>query len=217
MSSEIPNILKSHNYDVGSIVNLSDFLLLEREAPDLCADRLDYTLRDSATYHGNVSIIKNILSHIKTHDNIIVVDNADVAKELSLLYLELNRCYWANPKELVLSEILADAIKLSYEQGFISFEDFFGDDKYLFEKIKENKNKKVSDLMRSLESPFSIQYVTESDDYDYCCKGKLRTIDPIALTNSGPRRVSEIFPTFKDTLQNHNRHFLAGQYIKVVK
>src|SRR4030043_89369 len=45
-NSEIPSILERNNFSYIQISNIEDFSLLEREAPSLCADRIDYALRD---------------------------------------------------------------------------------------------------------------------------------------------------------------------------
>ncbi len=46
IDSEIPCILKKHGYDYKDILfNESKWTLLEQPAPELCADRVDYTLR----------------------------------------------------------------------------------------------------------------------------------------------------------------------------
>ena len=47
MNSEIPNILKRYGYNYKDILmNEEKWTILERKAPRLCADRVDYTLRD---------------------------------------------------------------------------------------------------------------------------------------------------------------------------
>ena len=47
MGSEIQGILDKHGFDVKRILDEHKFPLLEKDLPDLCADRVDYTLRDS--------------------------------------------------------------------------------------------------------------------------------------------------------------------------
>ncbi len=55
MNSEIPVILEKYQYNLEEILfDESRWTLLEQAAPALCADRIDYTLRDMYTY-GQVS------------------------------------------------------------------------------------------------------------------------------------------------------------------
>jgi len=62
LNSDIPFVLKKHNIDVNTILNIENFTLLEKELPDLCADRIDYFLRDMRIYD---SVIK------EKHDEIL--------------------------------------------------------------------------------------------------------------------------------------------------
>lgn len=45
-NSEVRNILDNYGYDYNKISNIQNFHLLEREIPSLCADRIDYCLRE---------------------------------------------------------------------------------------------------------------------------------------------------------------------------
>ncbi|MEH6979544.1 HD domain-containing protein, partial [Bacillus pseudomycoides] len=50
-NSEIPGILAKYDYNYEDILfDDSKWTLLEQSAPDLCADRVDYTLRDMYEY-----------------------------------------------------------------------------------------------------------------------------------------------------------------------
>ncbi|MDY6761594.1 MAG: HD domain-containing protein, partial [Candidatus Nanohaloarchaea archaeon] len=44
--SRIPAVLQEHGFVLDDILDESAFPLLERDLPDLCADRIDYFLRD---------------------------------------------------------------------------------------------------------------------------------------------------------------------------
>jgi len=49
-NSEIPAILKKHGFSLKRLLDEHNFKLLERKIPGLCADRIDYTLRDMTAY-----------------------------------------------------------------------------------------------------------------------------------------------------------------------
>ena len=53
--SSIPAILEKYGYEVENILDTSRWSLLEQPAPALCADRIDYTLRDMYFY-GNLAL-----------------------------------------------------------------------------------------------------------------------------------------------------------------
>jgi len=57
-NSEIPKILKKHSFDYERISQLESFPLLERESPSLCADRVDYSLRE--IHHNGKKDLVNV-------------------------------------------------------------------------------------------------------------------------------------------------------------
>lgn len=46
----IPSIISAYGYDPDRVLEESNYSLLERDAPRLCGDRLDYALRDSYNF-----------------------------------------------------------------------------------------------------------------------------------------------------------------------
>ena len=52
--TEIPEILKKYGFDLDYILDDKNFPLKERDLPDLCADRIDYSLR-TAVIFGELS------------------------------------------------------------------------------------------------------------------------------------------------------------------
>ena len=62
-NSEIPKILENYNFDVNKISNPANFSLLEQPAPDLCADRVDYCLRDTY-YWANPEKVNFCISNL---------------------------------------------------------------------------------------------------------------------------------------------------------
>ena len=46
IQSEIPKILEKYSFKISEVSKIEDFGLLERSIPDLCADRVDYALRE---------------------------------------------------------------------------------------------------------------------------------------------------------------------------
>jgi HD superfamily phosphohydrolase len=68
--SDIPNILNKYGYDYKEIVlDDSAWSILEQPAPNLCADRVDYTLRDMSAY-GQISPqeVRQFLENLTVND-----------------------------------------------------------------------------------------------------------------------------------------------------
>ena len=48
--TEIPEIIKKHDFDSEYILDDANFPLKEKDLPDLCADRIDYSLRTAVIF-----------------------------------------------------------------------------------------------------------------------------------------------------------------------
>src|SRR5262249_30749080 len=74
--------------------------LLERPLPELCADRVDYFLRDALTCHEMTEdVVSRILGHLTVVDRAIVLTDVNVAREVVEIYALMNRHWWAGPTE----------------------------------------------------------------------------------------------------------------------
>ncbi|KAJ5930263.1 hypothetical protein N7466_005756 [Penicillium verhagenii] len=79
------------------------FPLVERSAPQLCADRLDYSLRDAVAFDKlSLSEAQKVYTTLKaypsaTADNrLLVLDDAHLALSLARSYLATDRDVWSN-------------------------------------------------------------------------------------------------------------------------
>ena len=109
LNSDVPSILLRHGLSVDDILNTNHFSLLEQPIPHLCADRIDYSLRDLTRLRSGTSFLPYLTS-LTTHADRIVFKDAETALSYARDYLELDRSAWASPLEvatyLFLSRIL---------------------------------------------------------------------------------------------------------------
>lgn len=64
--SEIPDLLADFKYNYKEIIDDSNWSILEQPAPALCADRIDYTLRDMYEY-GEMGLNEDFTVHSFRH------------------------------------------------------------------------------------------------------------------------------------------------------
>ena len=77
-NSEIPEILNKYGIDYKNISNIEEYSLLEQEIPMLCADRVDYALREMKLSR-NLDIDK-IINCLISYEGKIVFSSIDSAK-----------------------------------------------------------------------------------------------------------------------------------------
>lgn len=136
MNSEIPALLAKHGYHIDEILD-GDFHLLEQPLPDLCADRLDYTLRDSL-HAGliNRPAAKLFLEHITMQEGQIVVTNEEQVNWINTLYERLKKEVFQLPLHLYANQQMAVLIRDFLRNGFLQEADLFKDDTFLLNKIR---------------------------------------------------------------------------------
>lgn len=167
----------------------SIYPLLERPLPWLCADRLDYFLRDGMAC-GVVTppTARRLLGGLVVIDQTICFVNADVAREAVELFSVMNRDWWASPTESYIYNEFADALREAVRLGALRATDLFEDDAHVLEKLHEARSPLIeAKLKRVVE-------INASDLVGFVPKvvPKTRWIDPPVRVGSGYRRLSEL-------------------------
>ena len=106
LKSDIPKILNSYDIDISYILEEKNFPLKEKELPDLCADRIDYSLRTAIVY--NVITNKELyyfLHHLKTIDTQWVFDSYTSAQAYASLFRILNNNFYSLQHDLYKMEL----------------------------------------------------------------------------------------------------------------
>lgn len=214
LNSAIPKILKKYNYDVNHIIHTENFPLLERDSPDLCADRLDYALRDRLAMFNDVNKLRDYVPMFIVKDSEIIFNNRQGAISFALDYLEMADLSWSSNFEGLLYEILAKAIKIALDKNIISEKELFTDDKFVFRKLKKSKDKEILSQLKLMNK--NLKYVEDKDHYDYYIKNKLRYIDPKFTESNKIRRVSDASKEFNLKLETHKKLVKKGAYIRII-
>jgi hypothetical protein len=118
--SDIPAILDRYGLDWREVMDEDQFPLLEQPSPALCADRLDYFLRDLELLKlANRDEISAALESFEVVDGRIAINDADAARWLAYTFIEADRASWSSFREVGLYQLTAEAIKAAYRYGFI--------------------------------------------------------------------------------------------------
>jgi len=137
-ASEIPVILEKYGYHIDQLINGS-FELLEQPLPHLCADRLDYTLRDSI--HAKLITrqhARSFINTISTQDGKIVVNGATNAAWINHTFERLNKDFFNAPLYVYANQHLALIIRNFLKTGEIKETDLLKDDTFILNKIRSS-------------------------------------------------------------------------------
>jgi HD superfamily phosphohydrolase len=136
LTSDIPEILSWHVYSASQLIN-GTFNILEQPLAGLCADRLDYTLRDS--YHAGLvdrASVRQFISCLSLENGLITVSDQESANWINKLYRQLIDEVFNLPLHVYANLKLAELIKTGLENSQLTIEDLRKDDTYLLNKIR---------------------------------------------------------------------------------
>jgi HD superfamily phosphohydrolase len=134
--SEVPDVLLNYGYNVNQIL-YGTFDILEQPLPALCADRLDYTLRDGI--HGGVisrQRAREFLTSIVLKDGKIAVNAETEVAWINEAFEKLNNEVFKLPLHLYANGKMAELIKKFLNKGVLVESDMFKTDTMLLNKIR---------------------------------------------------------------------------------
>jgi HD superfamily phosphohydrolase len=194
-ASDVPAVLARDGYDWRDFLHEEDYLLLEQPAPRLCADRLDYFLRDSRDLGlSTLDQIHHALDHLIVHNGRSGVDDVEVARWLAYTFITADKASWANFREVGLYEVTARSIKTALQIGAITEDDFWGTDEQLWRRLHAIDNAEVQQQL-ALISP-ATRFEWDEVNPTFRVSTKLRTIDPDVLIDDSFQPLSMLDADF---------------------
>lgn len=188
--SDIPAILAAHGYpDWEAFTDETRFRILEQPAPALCADRLDYFLRDTLGMGlSTPADVADVLAHVTLHDGRIVVDDLGTARWMAETYMAADDRSWANFREVGLYLATATAIRAALDHGIIAEADLWGTDAGLWAALSASEVPALQAAMKAVS--LDTRFVWDEASPDYRVSTKLRTLDPDVWHNGELKRLS---------------------------
>jgi hypothetical protein len=198
--SEIPKILKKHNLDLEYILDDKNFPLKEKILPDLCADRIDYSLRTAIIFKE----IKNgnfFINNLTAKNGKWIFKNFESAKKYAELFLKLNTDYYAGMLSAVMFRTVGDYLRYTLSKQYISETDLYTTDKIVLSKIEPHihNDPKLKLLFERMNN--KIGFRNDPTNYDGKVFCKSRVVDPLCSHNGEIKRISEIKPKLVDIIK----------------
>ncbi|PGM96791.1 HD domain-containing protein [Bacillus cereus] len=215
-NSEIPAVLSKHGYNYEDILlDDSKWTLLEKSAPELCADRVDYTLRDMFTY-GYISLeeVHSFLEDLIEVDGKMVLQNIEIAEWFTKTYYKEVIDFFMKPINIYGNDMLAKALKLALHKKIIHPDDFLLEDHELISKLQLCKDQEVDALLRKVNP--SIEVKEDRNEYDLHQKNKVRLIDPPLLHEGEVVRASIVSENIRQMSDIAYEKAVRGMYVKVI-
>lgn len=177
MDEELAKVLYSLELQPEDFVADRRFSLLERELPKLCADRIDYTLRDLIAW-GKISQqeAQEFLNSLEVVGGTIAVNSVSQGCWFKNNYEYLNWHFFRDAKNMLANSAFSKLLKEALRIEVLQPEDFFQDDNFILDKIDSREM-----LRESLEL-IKIQ-LEEPKEAINNPKFKVREVDPLIVKN----------------------------------
>ena len=189
---EISRILKKYNYHPHRILDHKNFSLLEQEIPEVCADRLDYSLQEFALKNA-----KKCFKGLIVVSGKIAFDSKENAKLFAEEFLKKSVDHWAGYEAVVRYRLFANVLKIALKEKIISFSDFKKTDNFIIGKLLKSGNVKIKKLLTILRNK-PLKNMPLGNKFAY---KKFRHVDPLFLENGTLYRLSEVDKEFKNLME----------------
>lgn len=209
-NTEIPQILEKYRFDPDYITDDSHFPLKEKNLPDLCADRIDYSFKTAVIFGELNERDKNyLLDNLAAENNNWFFKNLKSDKKYAELFLKLNTDYYSGLNSTVMFRTVGDCLRYALQKGYISEADLYQTDKFVIDKIKGylNKDERLNLLFDRMNNKSKV--INDPNDYEASVFCKSRVVDPLFKSGNELKRVSNADPKWIDII---NRESIPKQY-----
>jgi HD superfamily phosphohydrolase len=216
VDSEIPHILEKHGYNYKDILlDNSKWTLLEQPAPELCADRVDYTLRDMYQY-GHISLkeVKNFLENLIVINGRMYPKDIETAEWFVETYYKEVINFFMDPLNVYGYDLLAKTIKLALDKNIIHLNDLLGTDESIINILHSSDDQEIQSLLKKIHR--NVRVKEDRNDYDLHRKNKVRLIDPSVPHENKLVRASTLSAKVKSMCEQAYKKAVNGMYVKVI-
>ena len=197
VDTDLPEILAAHGYDWTEFIDEEQYPILEQPSPRLCADRIDYTLRDTVGL-GLATLAENqrVVDALVVANGRIAINDLDIARWFAKTYIQADDKSWSNFFEVGIYELAAQAIRTGLKVGAITQADFWSTDAPLWQKLHDYPHPQLQAELALVVPETKI--IWDEDNPDFWVNTKIRTIDPDVLVGGELRPLTALDSTFAE-------------------
>ena len=208
-NSKVPKILEKYGFDYKKIANQENFPLLEKEIPDLCADRIDYSLRELV--RNNVPI-DGIFSNLDVKNNEIYFKDREKAEFFAENFLKLQIEHWGGNEARARYYVLSKILKKGLEEKIISLNELkTGEDWPILRKLEKKGGGEIQEDLKLLRDGFSFY----DSPQGILLEKKFRYVDPKILEKGELKSLSDISEDYKHLLNKERQNSLVHKRILI--
>lgn len=215
-SSGLAALLIKLWYNPTQLLHDKKFSLLENELPDICADRIDYALRDGL--HLQIlsrQQVNQVLKGLIVYNGEFVFSDVESAFIYSFNFYLLNLMFYGAATEAHFNNDFGNLVKYSVKNNILHEKDWFTDDVKLTNKLKQSKDKKIKKWLTKYNN--NLVVFEDREHPDVVFPKKIRIVDPKVLIDNKPTRLSELSQVYQKIINDYKEHHIKHELpIRVV-
>lgn len=214
--SDIPNILNKYGYDYKEIVlDDSAWSILEQPAPNLCADRVDYTLRDMSAY-GQISPleVRLFLENLSVNDGKMILHNIEAAEWFTETFYKEVIDFFMHPLNIYGYDLLVKALKAALMKQVINLDDLLRTDDEVMDILRSSKDQEILSIIRKIHPEVIVK--EDPCSWDLHRKTKIRNIDPAVLHEGILSNSSVLSQSVRETGKKILKKAAEGSFVRIV-
>ena len=201
--SEIPGILARHGLDVDACMDDSHFPLKERPLPNLCADRIDYSLR-SAGALGESQHSMAILETLRSDGREWYFDTIASARQYAALFSRLNATFWCGVSSAMMFRTVGDCLCYARQKGYLATSDFFATDEEVLDKVRHHLDEDDHLCLLFDRMNHRVAIYEDPSNYESVVFCKSRVVDPLCMHEGKLSPLSDVDPSWRARLERES-------------
>lgn len=219
LNSEIPSLLEKHGLDPKTTVDHTNLSLLDQPLPNLCADRLDYGLRDSIVCRVlEQNKVSGILENLEIFEGKWVFTNPDVAKFYAQMSIKMAKDWWAPDWGVLQFQFMARALSKGLEKGVLVEDDLFSTDDEVWEKLKESGDSEIEKELRRVCNVHNIRFEITDEPTEFTLLSKYRGTDPLVrISQNFLVPTSVLFPELGQLAKKAKEAIEVPKHVRIIE
>lgn len=191
-NTDIPNILQKYDFDIQNLINYHNYPLLEQKIPNLCADRIDYALREFPP-----SVLEKSINHLVVFNKKIAFSNVQSALLFATHFLKRQQNHWGSYEAVSRYYLFSQALQELLKEKTIAISDFNNTEKYILSKLHLSNNQRVINILNVLRNKKLPKLQTTKKLF----YKKFRYVDPYIVRSDKLIRLSSYNKKFKQLIK----------------
>ena len=212
-NSSLSSLLHKHGFSPERIANHHHYTLLELPAPHLCADRVDYAMREFQDW-ANPAIVERCCANLASHHERLVFTEKETAQQFAYGFMKLQHEHWGGGEYMLRWQLFSEVLRHALNSGMLTPADFFTNDERVLATLEEAREPAIRSRLALLRG--TLRYRVDTSTPTYHFRKKFRFIDPAYLDNDNVKQLSEHDADYRRFLDKEREYNAQGMDVELL-